>query len=76
MTGKAHAHLVTAANQRAASYVKEAHTFGNLLPAIKFCRFDVAIDFHVPLRRAHVLAESYNIDVDFAKFYAAHLTQN
>ena len=60
-------HLVAAPDQGAACHIQETHTFCHLSPVIKLRRFNVAVDLHVALRRAHVLTESDDVNVNLAQ---------
>ena len=62
-------YLIAAAHQRSAGDVQESHILGYLFPLVKLGRLDIPVDFHVTLRRAHVLPKGYDIDVCFAQVF-------
>lgn len=61
------AYLVTAADKWTARDIEESHAFGCILPPLELFRCEISHHFHVSLRRAHVLAERYDVDVGFAQ---------
>ena len=63
------AYLVAAANERPTRNVQEAHILGDLLPTIELRGFNIPIHFHVSLGWTHILAESYNVDVDLTELW-------
>lgn len=68
-TYKELASLVAAANQRSAGDVEEAHRLSAALPFGVLVRVDILCHLHVPLRRAHVLAEGDDVDVCFTQIF-------
>lgn len=60
--------LVAAANERPARHIQEAHILCDLLPAIEFCRLNIAIHFHVLLCGSHILTKRDDVDVNLTKF--------
>lgn len=65
---KSFSSFIGASNERTASTVEETHIERSLPPHLEHSRRDVFMDFHVPLRRPHVLSKSHHIDVDFPQF--------
>lgn len=59
-------YLITAAHERTTCHIEETHVLRHLLPSFKFCRLDVAVDFHVPLRWAHVLPKRNDVYINLA----------
>lgn len=55
------AHLVTTPYERSTGNIEEAHSLGDLFPPLKFTRFHISVDLHMPLRRPHILAKRDNI---------------
>jgi hypothetical protein len=68
------ASLVGTADQGTTGAVEEAHVEGALSPELELFGRNVFFDLHVALGRAHVLAESNNVDVDFAEFCASSVS--
>jgi hypothetical protein len=64
------ASLVRAADQGTTGAVEEAHVERALSPEFELFGRNVFFDLHVALGRAHVLAESDNVDVDLTEFCA------
>jgi hypothetical protein len=68
------ASLVRTADQGTTGAVEEAHVKGALSPELELFGRDVFLDLHVALGWAHVLAESYHVDVDLAEFCASFVS--
>lgn len=66
--------LVGAADQRTTGAVEEAHVKRALSPELKLLGRNVFFDLHMALGGAHVLAESDNVDIDFAEFCASFVS--